>query len=92
MEVCQELVLSGKLVMVSALNGSFKMEPFENVARLIAKADKIKFKKAICYFCQESAHYSLRTIASEEEVLIGASDKYRPTCRVCYFKNLCPGA
>jgi len=88
-ETCQELVFQGKTVVVSALSGSFKMEPFENVARLISKADKIKFKKAICHFCHGSAHYSLRTIASEEEVLIGAADKYRPTCRVCYVKNNC---
>ncbi len=78
--------------MVSALSGNFKMEPFDNVSRLVAKADKIKFRKAICFFCHGSARYSLRTIASEEEVLIGASDKYRPTCRVCYFKQNCAGA
>ncbi len=75
--------------MVSALSGNFKMEPFDNVSRLISKADKIKFKKSICFFCHGSAHFSLRIIASDEEVLIGASDMYKPACRVCYVKNNC---
>ena len=78
--------------MVSALSGNFKMEPFDNVSRLIAKADKIKFRKAICFFCHGSARYSLRTIPSDQEVLIGASDKYRPTCRSCHIKHNCATA
>jgi thymidine kinase len=88
----EQLVLNGKHVLVSALSGNFKMEPFENVSKLISKADKIKLKKAICFYCHEKAAFSLRTIPSDEEVLIGAADKYRPTCRSCHINNNCKSA
>ncbi len=86
-ESCQNLSLMGKQVFVSALSGNFKMEPFENVARLIAKADKIKHLKAVCFYCHGTAPFTLRTIPSQEEVLIGASDAYQAVCKVCYYKN-----
>lgn len=89
---CQNLALQGKHVIVSALSGNFKMEPFDNISRLIAKADKIKHLKAVCHYCKTDASYSLRTIRSEEEVLIGAAEAYQPVCKVCYYKNSPLGA
>ena len=86
-EVCDELCKNGKIVVVSALSGNFKMEPFENVSKLIAKADKIKLLKAYCYFCHKRAGFSLRTIRNDNEILIGAADMYRPVCKACHFKN-----
>ena len=63
------------------------MEPFENISRLIAKADKVKQKTAICSFCQGKAPYTLRTVPINSEVLIGAEDMYKPVCKLCHFKN-----
>ena len=63
------------------------MEPFENVSKLISKADKIKLLKAYCYFCHKRAGFSLRTVRNDKEILIGASDMYRPVCKACYYKN-----
>ena len=86
-EVSETLCKNGKIVVISALSGNFKMEPFENVSKLISKADKIKLLKAYCYFCHKRAGFSLRTVRNDKEILIGASDMYRPVCKACYYKN-----
>ena len=86
-EVSETLCKNGKIVVVSALSGNFKMEPFDNVSKLISKADKIKLLKAYCYFCHKRAGFSLRTVRNDKEILIGAADMYRPVCKACYYKN-----
>ena len=63
------------------------MEPFDNVSKLISKADKIKLLKAYCYFCHKRAGFSLRTVRNDKEILIGAADMYRPVWKACYYKN-----
>ena len=86
-EVSETLCRNGKIVVVSALSGNFKMEPFENVSKLISKADKIKLLKAYCYFCHKRAGFTLRTVQCDQEILIGAADMYRPACKACHYKN-----
>ena len=83
-EVCEELALMKKTVIVAALNGDFRMEPFPVVAKLISKADKIKLLKAYCFNCHRDAKFTLRTIQSNETVLIGAGEAYKPACRECH--------
>ena len=83
-EVCEELALMKKIVIVAALNGDFRMEPFPVVAKLISKADKVKLLKAYCFNCHKDAKYSLRIVQSNETVLIGAGEAYKPACRECH--------
>ena len=83
-EVCEELALMGKIVLIAALNGDFRMEPFPVIQRIIAKADKIKLLKAYCFNCHKDAKFSLRIVQSNETVLIGAGDSYKPACRECH--------
>ena len=79
-EVCEELALMGKIVLIAALNGDFRMEPFPVIQRIIAKADKIKLLKAYCFNCHKDAKFSLRIVQSNETVLIGAGEAYKPAC------------
>ena len=83
-EVCEELALMGKIVLIAALNGDFRMEPFSVIQRIIAKADKIKLLKAYCFNCHKDAKFSLRIVQSNETVLIGAGESYKPACRECH--------
>ena len=84
-EVCEELALMGKIVLIAALNGDFRMEPFPVIQRIIAKADKIKLLKAYCFNCHKDAKFSLRIVQSNETVLIGAGEAYKPACRECHI-------
>ena len=83
-EVCEELALLKKTVIVAALNGDFRMRPFPVVDKLISKADKIKLLKAYCFNCHKDANFTLRTVQSNETVLIGAGEAYKPACRECH--------
>ena len=83
-EVCEELALNGKIILIAALNGDFRMEPFPVIQRIIAKADKIKLLKAYCFNCHKDAKFSLRIVQSNETVLIGAGEAYKPACRECH--------
>ena len=60
------------------------MEPFPVIARLISKSDKIKLLKAYCFHCHKDAKFSLRIVQSNETVLIGAGEAYKPACRECH--------
>ena len=84
-EVCQELALLKKTVIVAALNGDFRMEPFPVVANLIPRADKIKLLNAYCFKCHKDAKFTLRIVQSNETVLIGAGEAYKPACRECHI-------
>ena len=83
-EVCEELALMGKIVLIAALNGDFRMEPFPVIQRIIPKSDKIKLLKAYCFNCHKDARFSLRIVQSNETVLIGAGEAYKPACRECH--------
>jgi thymidine kinase len=83
-EVSEKLALLNKIVIISALNGDFRMEPFPVISRIISKADKIKLLKAYCFNCHKDAKFSLRIVQSNEIVLIGAGEAYKPACRKCH--------
>ena len=83
---CDEVSEKGKIVVVAALSGDYKMKPFNNVSELISKADKIKLMKAFCFYCHKLAGFTMRTIKSNELFLIGAGESYRPVCKSCYKK------
>ena len=88
-EVCEELALLKKIIIIAALNGDFRMEPFPVISKILSKADKIKLMKAYCFNCHKDAKFSLRIVQSNETVLIGAGEAYKPACREChrYFSS-----
>ena len=83
-EISEKLAHLGKTVIIAGLNGDFRMEPFPVIARIIPKADKIKLLKAYCFNCHRDARFSLRIVQSNEKVLIGSGESYKPACRECH--------
>ena len=73
-----------KIIIIAGLNGDFRMEPFPVISKIISKADKIKLLKAYCFNCHKDAKFSLRIVQSNETVLIGAGEAYKPACRECH--------
>jgi hypothetical protein len=74
----------GKIVIISALSGTFERKPFKDVLDLIPKCEKIKQLTAICKICQGVACFSLRTVSDNRTELIGGGDMYMPVCRECF--------
>lgn len=82
-KVCETLALRGIRVIVAGLDMDFKGNPFGQMPALLAMADYITKLHAICVQCGNIANISYRTVATEEQVLLGEKDAYEPRCRVC---------
>lgn len=74
----------GKIIVISALNGSFERKPFESIVPLYALAEKIDYLNAICMLCGENGFFSKRLIHSTSLELIGKNDLYEARCRTCF--------
>ena len=81
--MCETWANAGKDVFVAALNANWKREPFEQVSKLLAKADKIVLLTALCA-CGKDACFSKRLTEETDEIVV--SDNYKPVCRKCYFQ------
>ena len=74
----------GKVVIISALDGTFLRTGFDNIINLIPKAEKVKKLAAICKICNQNAYFTFRTILEESIQLIGGDEAYIPLCRECF--------
>jgi len=86
--VCEQLALRGTRVIVAGLDMDFMGKPFGQMPNLLATADYITKLHAICMDCGSIAHYSYRKGASQNQVLLGEKDEYKPLCRKHYFERM----
>ena len=75
-----------KHVVVCGLDGTFKREPFMNIARLVPFADKVTKKTAKCAICGKTAPFSKRIKDLQDTILVGSSEAYQPRCREHFAK------
>lgn len=86
----QKLIDIGKHVIASGLDLNFRGEPFDVVATLLAKADRVTKLKAICVKCGKEAYHTQRLINGKPAkyddpiILIGAEEYYEARCRDCF--------
>lgn len=85
-DVCNQLANMGKRVVVAGLDMDFRGKPFGPIPLLMATAEYVTKVHAICMRCGNLAHYSHRTTASEELVVLGEKDVYEPLCRTCFVE------
>lgn len=77
-EISEYLVLIGKIVIISSLNGNCNREPYNHISKLISNSDSIQNISAICFYCNEDANYTLNFQKEKE------SFKLYPSCRSCH--------
>lgn len=82
--VCNQLADRGIRVIVAGLDMDFKGVPFGPIPHLLATAEYVTKVHAICMQCGNLAHYSHRTIKSDDLVVLGETDSYEPLCRSCF--------
>lgn len=82
-EFCEYMATKlGKHVIIAALDGDFKKDPFPNVAKLLSHCEKIKKLRSICVECGASASFTRKIAGSQDEIVeIGGTELYVPTCR-----------
>jgi thymidine kinase len=83
-EVCENLAVAGKRVIIAGLDMDFRGKPFGTIPELLAMAEYVTKVHAICPHCGNLASHSYRLTESEETILLGASDTYEPRCRKCF--------
>ncbi len=81
--VCEQLALRGKRVIVAGLDMDYTGKPFGPMPNLLAIADYITKLHAICVKCGNIANISYRKSSEPEQVLLGEKDVYEPRCRHC---------
>ena len=86
-KMCDRLANEGKIVIVAALDGNYKREPFENTLGLLAKAEEVIKLSAVCMQCFSPSSFSKRITDEEDEIVVGGKDKYETVCRRCYHGN-----
>lgn len=85
--IANELAAEGKRVIVAGLDQDYTGKPFEPMPQLLATAEFITKTHAICVKCGRTANYSQRTFQSNEQVEVGAADKYEARCRRCFVPH-----
>lgn len=83
-EICQQLALYGKRVIIAGLDMDFKGRPFGPMPSLLAVAEYITKVHAICQHCGNLATHSYRLANEGKTVLLGEKETYEPRCRACY--------
>jgi len=87
-EVCEKLADEKIRVIVSGLDMDYKRKPFENISKLLTKADDILKLNAVCVECGDNAIYSYKKEDNNERLEVGDQDKYKALCRKCYIERV----
>lgn len=83
-EATSLLAGAGKRVIIAGLDTDYLGRPFEPIPSLILQAEYVSKSLAVCLRCGGPGLFTQRVIASDELVVLGASDSYEARCRRCY--------
>ncbi len=86
--VCNDLANRGIRVVVAGLDMDFQGNPFGPMPALMATAEYVTKVHAVCTRTGNLAHYSHRTSASKDLVVLGETDVYEPLSRAAYYKAM----
>ncbi len=90
-DVVQKLAENKHRIILSGLDQTFRGEPFEPLPSLLAIADKVEKRNAICECCGKPATKTQRLIDGEPAsydsptIDVGGDEKYEPRCRNCHI-------
>ena len=86
MDLIDEWILKGKVVICACLDTDWRREPFPILAKLIGRADYVTKLRAVCAICGEDAPFTSRTKCEGQlyDNPVGGSEKYTALCRQCY--------
>jgi len=76
------LIKYKKIIYIGGLDGNYKQEPFfkSRILELIPYAKTVIKLNAKCVDCNNDAPFTKRIVISEEEILVGGTDSYKPVC------------
>ena len=83
----ETIASSGVRVIVAGLDLDYRGVPFGPVPALMAEAEDVTKVHAVCTVCGGDASRSQRVVASDDVVLVGATDAYEARCRAHWSPN-----
>ena len=83
-DICEELALDGKRIIIAGLDLDYKGKPFGPMPNIMAIAEYVTKVHAICVHCGSLATHSYRIVHEESKVLLGEKDTYEARCRKCF--------
>ena len=86
-EFCEQMSDKGRIVVVSALSGTFERKLFKSVEEMLPHVDVLTHLTAVCMDCGKDAPFTKRTSVCKSIVEIGGKDKYKAVCRHCWLKK-----
>ncbi|VDD90767.1 unnamed protein product [Enterobius vermicularis] len=91
-DITDRLANSGKIVIVSALDGDYHRKPFTNsILDLCPLSEAITKLCAVCCYCDSDAAFSRKlTNSSTGDAASEKVKAYQAVCRTCYMRNTKP--
>ena len=83
-EVCNNLANQGYRVIVAGLDLDYEGVPFGSMPLLLALAEEVTKLHAVCVETGRAAHFSHRIAGGQNQVELGAQDRYIPLARHAY--------
>ncbi len=83
---CKQWADGGKKVIVAALKGNAKRQPWPSVSLLLPEVDFFTMCPAVCYICgSEDGTFTtyMPGFCPDSIIAVGGADEYRSVCRVC---------
>ena len=84
-DICRELLLNDKRVIVAGLDRDSNAKPFGPMPQLLAHADYITKLNAICVKCGDVATFSYRISKDKKQIVVGETEKYEARCIFCFY-------
>ena len=82
-EFCEMMATNrNKHIIIAALDGDFKMNPFPVIAQILSRCERVKKLRSICVECGADAAFTRKVGGSKNTIVeVGGADLYVPTCR-----------
>ena len=84
-QVAQDLAERGLRVIIAGLDTDWQGKPFEPMPTLMAIAENVTKRHAVCVVCGAPACRTQRTAGGDSQVAVGTHDAYEARCRA-HFK------
>lgn len=70
----------GKTILISSLDMSATLQPFEEMEKMFRWATRIEKCPAVCTKCDRDAFFTFKKLNSDNEIEVGGSELYEPRC------------
>jgi len=88
-DVLIDLYKTGFTVLISSLQLSSDLKPFEEITKMLPWATRVEVCPAVCTICGADAYYTYKKDGNfTGEIEVGGKEKYEPRCRTHHSHDI----